>query len=98
MSIPTKPTGSNDPHGTIVFGIDAAGDFVSGHTRILKAGPETFFYEGIAVADPAGFDFDADLVASGLGNVSFDEFEIAAGLGNLDGFHFWHDGFLISVE
>ena len=29
----TKPTGSNDPHGTIVFGIDAAGDVVGMFTK-----------------------------------------------------------------
>jgi hypothetical protein len=40
------------------------------------------------VADAAGFDFNADLIATGLGNISFDEFEITAGFADLDSFHF----------
>jgi hypothetical protein len=68
-------------------GIDAAGDFVSGNARILDAGPVAFLYERVAVADAAGFDFNPDLAAGGLGNVSFDEFEITAGLADLDSFH-----------
>jgi hypothetical protein len=69
-------------------GVDAAGDFVPGNAWILKAGPLAFLYERVAVADAAGFDFDPDLVAAGLGNVSFDEFEITAGLADLHSFHF----------
>jgi hypothetical protein len=68
--------------------IEAAGDFVPGDAWILDAGPIAFLYERVAVADAAGFDFNADLVSAGLGNVSFDEFEIAAGLADLDSFHF----------
>ena len=48
-------------------GIDPTGDFVSGHAWILEAGPMTLFYECVAVADTAGFDFDSDLGAGGLG-------------------------------
>ncbi len=76
-------------------GIDAAGDFVSGNARILDAGPMAFFHERVAVADAAGFDFNAHLGAAGFGNISFDQFEIAAGLADLDGFHFRHSSFLI---
>ena len=68
-------------------GVDAAGDFVSGNARILDAGPMAFLYQRVAVADAAGFDFDAHLIAGGFGNISFDEFEITAGLGDLDSFH-----------
>jgi hypothetical protein len=69
-------------------GIDVAGDFVSGDSGILDAGPKAFFYEGIAMADAASFNFNSYLVASGIWNVSFDHFEIGARLGGLDGFHF----------
>jgi hypothetical protein len=71
-------------------GVDAAGDFVSGNAWILEPGPMAFLYQRIAVADPAGFDFDSDLAAGGFGDVSFDEFEITAGLADLDSFHFRH--------
>jgi hypothetical protein len=71
-------------------GVNAAGDFVPGNARILNPRPMAFFYEGIAVTDTAGLDFDADLVAGGFGNGPFYEFEIAAGLGYLDYFHTGH--------
>ncbi len=77
-------------------GVDAAGDFVSGNAWILEAGPIAFLYQHVAVADAAGFDFDPDLVAGGLGDVSFDEFEITTGFADLDSFHFRHSCFLIN--
>src|SRR6266851_4707046 len=77
-------------------GVDAASDLVSGNARILEAWPIAFLYQHVAVADAAGFDFDPDLVAGGLGDVSFYEFEIATGFGDLDGLHFRHSCFLIS--
>src|SRR5580704_3464620 len=75
-------------------GVNAAGNFVSRNAWVLDSGPMAFFHEGIAVADAAGFDFNSDLVASGIRNISFDEFEIAAGLADLDSFHFGHGSFL----
>jgi hypothetical protein len=79
-------------------GIDAAGDFVSGNARVLDTGPITFLHEHIAVADAAGLDFDPNLVACGIGNVSFDKFEITAGLADLDSFHFRHNFFLMNLR
>jgi len=76
------------------YSVDATGDFVSGNTWILEAGPMAFLYERVAVTDTAGLDFDPDLLAGGFGNVSFDEFEITAGLADLDSFHFRHSVFL----
>jgi hypothetical protein len=78
-------------------GVDAAGNFVSGNTWILDAGPMAFFYERIAVADAAGFDLNPDLVAGGVWDVSFDEFEVTAGFGNLNNFHFRHRVFLMNT-
>jgi hypothetical protein len=75
-------------------GVDAAGDFVSRNARILDAGPMAFFHHGIAMANAAGFDFDADLVADGIGDGSFYEFEIASGFGYLDCFHLRSSGML----
>jgi len=75
--------------------VDAARDFVSGNTWILDSGPMTFLYERIAVADATGFDFNSDLGAAGLGNVSFYDFEITTGFTDLDSFHCWHSSFLV---
>jgi hypothetical protein len=76
--------------------VDAAGDFVSGNAWILEAGPMAFSYERVAVADAAGFDFNPDLAAARLGNISFDEFEITAGFADLDSLHFRHSFFLMN--
>jgi hypothetical protein len=67
--------------------IDAAGNLVSGNAGILNARPKTFFHQRIAVADAAGFDFDAHLPAPGLGSWTLDDFEISTWLADLNGFH-----------
>jgi hypothetical protein len=76
--------------------VDAAGDFVPGNAWILNAGPMAFLYKRVAVADAAGFDFNPDLAAAGLGNVSFDELEITARFADLDSLHFRHGFFLMN--
>jgi hypothetical protein len=87
------------PVGNVgAYSVNASSDFVSGNAGILDAGPIALLYERVAVADTAGFDFDPDLVAGGIGNVSFDEFEITAGLADLDSFHFRHDFFLMNLR
>jgi len=78
-------------------GVDAAGNFVSGNAWILDAGPVALFYQGVAVTDAAGFDLNPDLVAGGVWDVSFDEFEVTAGFGNLNNFHFRHRVFLMNT-
>jgi hypothetical protein len=70
---------------------------VSGYARILDAGPIAFLDQGVAVANAAGFDFNSHLVARGLGNISFDEFEIATGFADLYCFHLWHRRFLANL-
>jgi hypothetical protein len=42
------------------------------------------------VADAAGFDFDADLITSGLGNGALNDFEVSTGFADLNGFHRRH--------
>ena len=74
--------------------IDASGDLVSGNARILQAWPDAFFHQSIAVADAAGFDFDANLTAGGLGDGALDQFEISAWFADLNRFH----GDLLSLE
>ena len=68
-------------------GVDASGNLVAGDARILKARPAAFLHDRVAVADAAGFDFDAHLAAAGFGRGAFDDFEISAGLGDLNRFH-----------
>jgi hypothetical protein len=75
---------------TVADRVDAASNFVSGNAGILEAGPVTVFYDRIAVTDTAGFDLDADLSTSRLGNVAFDEFKASARLADLHNFHARH--------
>jgi hypothetical protein len=91
----TVPSDSNAlagfPVGNVsADGVDAASNFVSRDAWILDAWPIAFLYQRIAVADAAGFDFNSDLAAAGLRNISFDEFEITAGFADLDNFHSRH--------
>jgi hypothetical protein len=76
--------------------VDAAGDFVSGDAGILDSGPIAFLNQRVAVADAAGFDFNSDLGAAGVGNVSFDEFEVTAGFDDLNSLHLGHGSFLMN--
>jgi hypothetical protein len=79
-------------------GINASGDFVSGHARILKSGPDSFFHQRIAMTDPTGFDFNTDLTATGLRSGAFDNFEISMRFADLNGFHGWRDLVLYEGE
>ena len=67
--------------------VDASGNLVAGHARILNAGPVSLFHQRIAVADAAGLNFNAHLPAAGLRNGTLDDFKISTGLADLDGFH-----------
>src|SRR5256886_7288523 len=68
--------------------IDAPGDLMTGHTRILKSGPQTFFNENVAVTNAARFYFHANLPSTRLRDVAFHQFPISTGLANLCCFHF----------
>jgi len=57
------------------------------NARILQAGPVAFFHHRIAVADAAGFDFDAHLSSSGLRDFAFNEFKGAIRVSNLHDTH-----------
>ena len=46
--------------------IDASRHFMTGHSRILESGPQTFVNENIAVANPARLDSDSNLPGGGL--------------------------------
>src|ERR1700722_17892230 len=68
-------------------GIDATGNLVARHSRVLNSRPVPFFHKRVAMADAAGFHLDAHLPASGLRSWSLDDFEITSRLANLDGLH-----------
>lgn len=51
--------------------IDASADLVTRYTWIPKSGPETVFYEHIAVANAACFHFHADLRGAWLRDAAF---------------------------
>jgi hypothetical protein len=70
--------------------VNASGDLMAWHSRILKPWPEPFFHERVAVANAAGFDLDAYLTAIRLGRGALDQIEISTGLADLDGFHCRH--------
>jgi hypothetical protein len=60
-----------DPCGHVVADcIDASGDFMTWHTGILKPGPQTFFDQRIAVANPARFNFHAHLPSVWLRDIA----------------------------
>ena len=67
--------------------IDASGNFMARHARILKSRPLSFLDERVTVADTAGFHLDAHLPAPGLRNRALDDFEITSWLTDLNGFH-----------
>jgi hypothetical protein len=67
--------------------IDAAGDLMAWHARILKSGPHAFLNQRVAVADAARFHLDANLAATRLGHGALNDFEITSGLADLHGFH-----------
>src|SRR5579859_8181579 len=70
--------------------IDLAGDLVSGNARIFQAGPPALFDEQVAMANPAGFDFDAHCAWSRFRHRALDQFPIAAWFADLDDFHMPH--------
>ena len=78
--------------------IDAPGDLMTGHTRILKSGPQTFFNENVAVTNAARFYFHADLSGVWLWNVAFDEFKVSTRFTDLRCLHFRAHKMLLSLN
>src|SRR5439155_9957977 len=78
--LPPRHLGSN--------GIDHAGDLMARHAWIGNARPVAFFCQRIAMTEPAGLHFDADLPRSRLRDLSLDQLQRPAGLAHL---HCTHD-------
>src|SRR6266567_3970539 len=71
-------------------GVDPPGDLVAGDAGILQARPEPILDQDIAMADPAGLDFDAYLPAAGLRDRTLDQLELPTGLAHLHRLHQSH--------
>ena len=76
--------------------VDDAGDLVAGNARQRDPWPESLDRQHVAMADPAGFDADADLPGTGLRDVALDERELRGGFRNGERAHPGH-GILLSV-
>src|SRR5689334_1488835 len=57
------------------------------HSRKLNSRPQTFFYEHIAVANTARFDFHTDLTSARLRNIALDQFPVTTCSTYLSGLH-----------
>jgi hypothetical protein len=58
--------------------VDHAGHFVTRDTRVLQARPMAFLHKYVAMTNPAGLYFDANLVGAGCGDLSLDDFKSPA--------------------
>jgi hypothetical protein len=67
--------------------IDASGDLVPGHTRVLNTRQQSLFHQRIAVTDAARFYLDTNLATVWLRDRTLDDFEISTWLADLNGFH-----------
>src|SRR6185437_10873808 len=72
--------------------VDHADDFVPRNARIGDARHLAGEDHGVAVADAAGLDPDADLVTPGLGQVALDHAKAAVGFRNHHRAHLRHQG------
>jgi hypothetical protein len=68
--------------------IDAAGDFVTRHTWILKPGQQSVLNQDVAVANAARLHFHAHLTGAWLRDIAFYQFPISTGLTDLCRLHF----------
>jgi hypothetical protein len=80
---PTRcPTSQGDD--ALSDGLDAPGDLVPGHDRVLDGRHPTLDGERVGVADPACLDADEDLAAGGSRDLSLGELEALARGRDLD--------------
>jgi hypothetical protein len=74
--------------------IDPARNFMTWDARVLQSRPYAIFNEDIAMTNPTGFNFHANLSWARLGNVAFRQLEIAARLAYLRRLHFSFHNFI----
>src|SRR4051812_35087738 len=68
--------------------VDATGNFMTRHTWILNARPETVLHQDIAVANATRLHFHANLPRAWLRNFALHQFPIPAGFADLRRLHF----------
>src|SRR4051812_46839360 len=68
--------------------VDATGNFMTRHTWILNARPQTVLHQDIAVANATRLHFHANLSRARLRNFAFHQFKIPAGFADLRRLHF----------
>jgi hypothetical protein len=67
--------------------VDDAGHVVARDAWIRQPGKVPLLREGVAVADPARLDLEANLAIARLGRLALDEFERSAGFRHLNNSH-----------
>src|SRR5215469_12189419 len=67
--------------------VDASGNLVTWHARILNSWPQAFFYQHVAVADAARVHLDTNLPAPRLRDRTLDNFKISTGFADLNRYH-----------
>ena len=75
---------------TVASGIDKTDDLMARHARQRDARKHGQLGKGVAVADAAGLDLDADLAVTGLRDRTLDDLERAVGTGDLRDSHLAH--------
>ena len=68
--------------------VDDAGDFMAGYPGKRNYGKEAFFDKRIAVANPTGLDFHADLIRTGGRDLPIHDFKFTPRLADQYCFHF----------
>src|SRR5207253_11350232 len=77
--------------------IDAAGDFMSRHSRVLKPRPETLFNQSVAMTNAARLHFYTNLTRVRLWNIPFYQYPISTGFPDLRRVHSLIHKYLVLV-
>src|SRR5262249_27268983 len=74
--------------------VDHSSHLVTRDTRVVQSGPVAFFHKQVAMTDPTGLHFDANLVGAGCGDLALYDFELPSRRMNLNRGHLRHVGLL----
>jgi hypothetical protein len=82
-SLTCRPRGD-----AVAYCIDVSGDFMTRHTGILKAGPQTLFHQSIAVANAARINFHSHLPGVRVSDIALYQLPVSTWFAYLRCFHF----------
>jgi hypothetical protein len=85
-SLPFRPSDN-----ALTDRVDSSSDFMTGHSRILDARPDSFLGHGITVANAAGFNLDAHPPGAGLRDFALENFKRPLRSSYLHGAHLRHN-------